>query len=121
MSTIAWPFAFTLFAWWFSTGAILYLDGLPRRTFRWTLAAATALCALGVWGLAISSARTTPASAYCAFTCALLVWAWQEIASQVDVVVVRGTHVSIVREPYIVPIAADLRQRLSQHQTADSH
>ena len=22
--------------WWFSTGVILYLDGLPRRTFRWT-------------------------------------------------------------------------------------
>ena len=80
MSAIAWPLGFTLFAWWFSTGAILYLDGLPRRTFRWTFAGASALCVLGLWGLAISSAQTTPASAYCAFTCALLVWAWQEIA-----------------------------------------
>jgi thioesterase domain-containing protein/acyl carrier protein len=38
--------------------------------------------------------------------------AWQKIAAHVDVVEVRGTHVSIVREPYILPVAEDLRQRL---------
>ena len=24
---------FAVFVWWFSTGIILYLDGLPRKTF----------------------------------------------------------------------------------------
>jgi acyl transferase domain-containing protein/NADPH:quinone reductase-like Zn-dependent oxidoreductase len=38
--------------------------------------------------------------------------AWRKIATRVDAVEVRGTHVSIVREPYILPIAEDLRQRL---------
>jgi magnesium-protoporphyrin IX monomethyl ester (oxidative) cyclase len=31
---LAWAFVYTLFAWWFSTGAILYLDGLPRAPSR---------------------------------------------------------------------------------------
>ena len=34
MSAVAFPVLCTLFVWWFSTGAILYLDGLPRRTHR---------------------------------------------------------------------------------------
>jgi acyl transferase domain-containing protein/NADPH:quinone reductase-like Zn-dependent oxidoreductase/thioesterase domain-containing protein len=46
--------------------------------------------------------------------------AWQKIAAAVEVVEVRGTHVTIVREPYIVPIADDLRKRLSKHQRTDS-
>jgi thioesterase domain-containing protein len=40
--------------------------------------------------------------------------AWSQIASRVDVVEVRGTHISIVREPYIRPIAEDCRERLSR-------
>ena len=80
MSSLILPLLFTLFAWWFSTGVILYLDGLPPRTFKWTFAGATAVCALGLWGLSESASQTTTASAYCAFTCALLVWAWQEVA-----------------------------------------
>jgi putative photosynthetic complex assembly protein 2 len=80
MQTWAWPLAFTLFAWWFSTGIILYLDGLPRHTFKWTFCGASVLCALGIGGLVASSGHTSVAAAYCAFTCALLVWAWQEVA-----------------------------------------
>lgn len=79
-ASVALPFAFVLFAWWFSTGLILWLDGLPRRTFPWTMTAATAVCMAGLAGLAVSNARTDVASAYCSFTCALLVWAWQEVA-----------------------------------------
>jgi putative photosynthetic complex assembly protein 2 len=73
------PFAFTLFVWWFSTGVILYLDGLPKRTFPWSMLFASILLALGLWGLAVSRNEVTPSGAYCAFTCALLVWAWQEV------------------------------------------
>jgi putative photosynthetic complex assembly protein 2 len=80
MAPFVLPFLFTVFVWWFSTGVILYLDGLPRRTFKWTFAGATVACALGLWGLAASAQETTVASAYCGFTCALLVWAWQEVA-----------------------------------------
>jgi len=80
MTAFLWPFLFTVFAWWFSTGVILYLDGLPRTTFRWTFAGATVVCLFGLGGLAASAGQTTVASAYCAFTCALLVWAWQEVA-----------------------------------------
>ncbi len=80
MSPFVTPLLFTLFVWWFSTGVILYLDGLPRRTFKWTFAGASVLGAAGLWGLAASASETTVASAYCGFTSALLVWAWQEVA-----------------------------------------
>ena len=80
MLAYAAPIAFTLFVWWFATGVILYLDGLPQRTFKFTMAGATVLAGLGFVGLVASSRVATPAAAYCAFTCALLVWAWQEVA-----------------------------------------
>ncbi len=72
--------AYTLFVWWASTGAIVYLDGLPARTHRWTMAGATALLAGGLYGLAATAADASVAGAYAAFTCAVLVWAWQEVA-----------------------------------------
>jgi putative photosynthetic complex assembly protein 2 len=72
------PVLFTLFLWWFSTGAILYLDGLPAASFRWTMLAATALAGVAAYGLWATSADTTLAGAYIAFTCGLLVWGWHE-------------------------------------------
>lgn len=80
MLAYAVPLGYTLFVWWFSTGVILYLDGLPKPTFKYTMAGFSALAAIGFVGLAASSAVATPAAAYCGFTCALLVWAWQEVA-----------------------------------------
>lgn len=73
-------FAFTVLVWWASTGAILYLDGLPRRTFPRTMIATSVVAALAVWGLWVSSGQTTVAAAYCGFSCAILIWAWQEVA-----------------------------------------
>lgn len=84
--TIALAVAFALFAWWFSTGVILYLDGLPRRTFPWTLRGATVLAGAALWGLVHTRHDLSIAGAYCAFTCALLVWAWQEVAFLLGVV-----------------------------------
>lgn len=80
MSLYLLPVAFTLFLWWFSTGVILYLDGLPQRTFKWTLLGATVVLLLALYGLAASRNDTSVAGAYCGFTCALMVWAWQEVA-----------------------------------------
>jgi putative photosynthetic complex assembly protein 2 len=80
MAQVGLPFLYTLFVWWFSTGVILYLDGLPQRTFKWTMLGASVLLAAALVGMAVSSSDTSVAGAYCGFTCAILVWAWQEVA-----------------------------------------
>lgn len=80
MSQAALPLLFAIFVWWFSTGAILYLDGLPRRTFKWTMLGASVLLLAALVGMAASSGDASPSGAYCGFTCAILVWAWQEVA-----------------------------------------
>jgi len=80
LSALAFPALYTLFLWWFSTGAILYLDGLPRRTFPWSLLGASVLLAFALRGLATSSVDTSVAGAYVAFSCSLVVWGWNEMA-----------------------------------------
>ena len=80
MSLYLLPTVYTLFVWWFSTGAILYLNGLPRRTHPWTMMAATVLLGVAFIGLAATRDDTRITGAYIAFTCTVLVWAWQEIA-----------------------------------------
>jgi putative photosynthetic complex assembly protein 2 len=72
------PVLFTLFVWWFSTGLILFLDRLPRTTFRWSMGIATLIAAAGLIGLAGARNDTSVAGAYCAFASAILVWAWHE-------------------------------------------
>ncbi len=80
MSQYLLPALFTLFVWWFCTGAILWLGRLPRWTFGPTMIGATVGLGFALVGLHISASHATVASAYCAFTCAVLVWGWQEIA-----------------------------------------
>ena len=76
----ALPVLFAVFIWWFATGIVLLLDGLPRTTFRWSHLLST-LLALGAFvGLAHTAPQTTPAGAFCAFTSALLVWGWHELS-----------------------------------------
>lgn len=80
MLNVALPVLFAIFVWWFSTGIVLLLDGLPRTTFRWSHLLST-LLGLGAFvGLAHTAPQTTPAGAFCAFTCALLVWGWHELS-----------------------------------------
>ncbi len=80
MSQYLLPAAFTVIVWWFATGAILWLGRLPRWTFPFTMMGATLGLGFALVGLHISASMTSVASAYCAFTCAVLVWGWQEIA-----------------------------------------
>ncbi len=80
MSTLILPAAFALLAWWAGTGLVLYLDGLPRRTFPWTMGASVLLAVAALYGLAASSAETSVAAAYCAFASALMLWATLEIS-----------------------------------------
>jgi putative photosynthetic complex assembly protein 2 len=74
------PALFTLFVWWFSTGAILYLDGLPAHTYRWSMAGATVVLAAAFAGLAATAGDASTAGVYCAFSCAILVWGWIEMS-----------------------------------------
>lgn len=76
----AGPIAYTLFVWWFSTGVILYLVGLPRSTHKWTMAGSTLMLGGALWAVARTAGDTSHAAVYTAFTGALGVWAWQEVA-----------------------------------------
>lgn len=72
------PIVFALFLWWFSTGAILYLDGLPRTTFPLSLAAITVMAIAGLVGASYSAGLDTRWGAYLGFLSGLAVWAWNE-------------------------------------------
>lgn len=66
--------------WWLSTGAVIYLDGLPRRTFPWTMAGSTLLLVAGV--VLAGSVREDGGvwAAYLSFLGGFLVWVWQEVS-----------------------------------------
>jgi putative photosynthetic complex assembly protein 2 len=80
MLDAALPIGFAIFVWWFSTGIVLLLDGLPRTTFRWSHLISSLLALGSGVGLIHTASQTTPAGAFCAFTCALLVWGWHELS-----------------------------------------
>lgn len=71
---------FVLLSWWLGTGVVLYLDGLPRRTFPRSLAIAGAFSAVAVYGLVAGAEDTSTGAAYLTFGCALLIWGWHEMA-----------------------------------------
>ena len=80
MPEAAFAAAYAVFVWWVSTGAVLYLDGMPRRTFRRTLIAATGLLGAALFGLAATRDRASVEGAYLAFTCSVVVWGWHELS-----------------------------------------
>lgn len=67
-------------SWWLSTVAILYLDGLPDRTYRRSMWIGTALLGLGLVLLWQASELTTPTGALLGYTGALAVWGWVELS-----------------------------------------
>jgi putative photosynthetic complex assembly protein 2 len=71
---------FALFVWWFSTGVIIYLDGLPRKTFKWSFLGGTLMMVAALWGLVATRNDTSIAGAYLAFTWGTLAWGWQEMS-----------------------------------------
>ncbi|HKL63862.1 MAG TPA: putative photosynthetic complex assembly protein PuhE [Woeseiaceae bacterium] len=72
------PVLYALFLWWFSTGVVFYADGLPKRTFPWSMAGATAVLVAALAGLAAAADDTTLGGAYLSFSCGLLAWVWVE-------------------------------------------
>jgi len=80
LTELALPALVAALVWWSSTGAILFLDGFDRRTYRTslTLGGLAALAALG----AIYASRdwTETAGAYLSFGAAIVIWGWNEMA-----------------------------------------
>jgi putative photosynthetic complex assembly protein 2 len=79
-SELIWPALFVLLVWWISTGIILFLDQLPTRTYPVSMAGNTAVGVGALMMLALASHHTTETHAYISFTCAILIWGWQEMA-----------------------------------------
>lgn len=114
MQSYGLPVLTTLLVWWFSTGAILYLNGLPRRTFAWSMGAASLLGALALYGLWATRDEASVGGAYLAFICALGVWGWNEI----------GFLLGLVTGPRSEPCpegAAGLRRFIYAAQTLIHH
>lgn len=80
MTEYVLPAFYAVFIWYFTTGIILFLDGLPRLTFRWSLGAATVLLVGALYDLRLSATDISVGGAYTAFTCAILIWAWLEMS-----------------------------------------
>ena len=80
MTEIGLSALFAALVWWFMTGAILYLDGLPRATFRWSFSAASVLLIGALYDLHASALDASTGGAYTAFTCAVLAWGWLEMS-----------------------------------------
>jgi putative photosynthetic complex assembly protein 2 len=80
MSDYAAPILYAVVIWWFLTGAILWLNHRPRRTHAWSFGATTVALFGALWVIAWSATQEREAGAYAAFTAALIVWGWQEMA-----------------------------------------
>jgi putative photosynthetic complex assembly protein 2 len=75
-TTIAW----VVFAWAASTALIFFLDSLPRRTFRWSMTAATLLLALSFAGIFALRNDSGTIAIIASFTASMLVWGWMEMS-----------------------------------------
>ncbi|MBY0298954.1 MAG: DUF3623 domain-containing protein [Methylobacterium sp.] len=80
MSDYAAPILYAVVMWWFLTGVILWLNHRPRHTHAWSFGATSLALAGALWAIAWSAGEPTEAGAYAAFTAALVVWGWQEMA-----------------------------------------
>jgi len=79
-TTIGWAAGFAMLVWWFTTGIILFLDGLAPTTFRRSMIGATVLGLVAVYWLYQSAADTSPTGAYVAFSAAIMLWGWLEMS-----------------------------------------
>jgi len=80
MTELILPALYAMFIWWFTTGLIVWLDGLHASTYRWSMAGATLVGVVALYALSRTAGDTSVAGAYCAFTSAVLVWGWIEVA-----------------------------------------
>ncbi|MDP9089090.1 MAG: putative photosynthetic complex assembly protein PuhE [Pseudomonadota bacterium] len=74
------PALYAALVWWFATGIILLLDGLPQKTFPWSMAGSTLILLGAAYLVRTSAADSTVRGAYVAFTSAVLIWGWLEMS-----------------------------------------
>jgi putative photosynthetic complex assembly protein 2 len=79
-SAVGFAVLYAVFVWWFSTGAILWLDRRPSKTYRLSLVFGTVAAAAAAYGLVVSMKDASPAGAVLAFTCAIGLWGWHELS-----------------------------------------
>lgn len=80
MPTLAIAVPYVLFVWWFSTGAVLLLVGANVQHGGWLKGGSLVLFAAALAGIAASGRDVNASGAYCAFTCAILLWGAVEIS-----------------------------------------
>jgi len=80
ISPHAWPMLFVGLLWFVSTGAIIWLDNLPRRTFRWSMAGAGSVAVAGLWAVVASASDASATGAYVAFAASTAIWGWHEMS-----------------------------------------
>lgn len=71
---------FAIFIWWFSTGIVILLNRMSRTAVTMSLVISSALGLGSLVGLSHTAQQTGVTGAYCAFTCALLAWGWNELS-----------------------------------------
>ncbi len=74
------PILFAIFLWWGTTGLIIYADGLPNWTFKWTFAVASLAASASLIAISLTLNDTGMAAAYIAFASGVALWVWQETA-----------------------------------------
>ncbi|MHA7871545.1 MAG: putative photosynthetic complex assembly protein PuhE [Hyphococcus sp.] len=79
MPSFVQPLIVAILLWWLSTGVILWLIGLPRRTFKWTALGATVLMGAATVALLALRDATGVGAAYAGFAIGLALWAWHEV------------------------------------------
>jgi putative photosynthetic complex assembly protein 2 len=73
-------FGFAIFIWWFSTGIVILLNRMSKTAITMSLVISSLLGVGSLVGLAHTAHQTGVTGAYCAFTCALLAWGWNELS-----------------------------------------
>ena len=80
MTDTFFALGFAIFIWWFSTGIVILLNRMSRTAVTMSLVISSALGVGALAGLSHTAQQTGVMGAYCAFTCALLAWGWNELS-----------------------------------------
>lgn len=72
------PLLFVVMLWFFSTGAILWLNRLPRETHPASITGMAILCGPAVCGVLATASQTSTTATYIGFASSLIIWGWHE-------------------------------------------
>lgn len=75
-----WPLVYAGVLWFVATGAVLALDSRNAASFGRSLILTGTLACVALVAVAYTANDPSPLAAYVAFTAALLIWGWHELA-----------------------------------------